>query len=207
MSDKSSCLRAFIYLLFLGSWNNYFLHIYSCTNAHANQTKRICPRFSIVIIGLNMGQHMRFSYLSHRRRLSWSCASVQTRLSLALCTQSQRRNENWALLYLCRVFLYINVSMLTNVQWEAKETKSDIYLWRQTSLQGSPDWSWSLLSNWNIVDGLRNDFYPIPSLYTSYDWVVSLTSCKRYPIFGPGFLYVTSRAFLGSSDLTTRVRR
>ena len=53
------------FYFFLGSWNNYFSHIYSCTNAHINQTKRICPRFSIVII--NTDQHMRFSYLSHRR--------------------------------------------------------------------------------------------------------------------------------------------
>ena len=30
---------------------------------------------------------------------------------------------------------------------------------------------------------------------------------KRYPIFVPGFLFDMSRAFLGSSDLTTRVRR
>ena len=79
MSAKSSCLRAFIYLFFLGSWNKYFSHIYSCTNAHANQTKRICPRFSIVI--RNMGQHMRFSYLSHRRE-------AKAQLILRICANS-----------------------------------------------------------------------------------------------------------------------
>ena len=29
-------------------------------------------------------------------------------------------------------------------------------------------------SNRNIDDGRRIDFYHVPSLYTSYDWVVSL---------------------------------
>ena len=33
------------------------------------------------------------------------------------------------------------------------------------------------------VKPVRIDFYPVPSFYTSYDWVVSLASCKRYPIF------------------------
>ena len=69
----------FYLFLFLGSWNNYFSHIYSFTNAHANQNKRICPRFSKVII--NMGQHMRFSYLSHRRE-------AKAQLNLRICANS-----------------------------------------------------------------------------------------------------------------------
>ena len=57
-----------------------------------------------------------------------------------------------------------------------------------------------------LLTDVKQIFYPVPSLFTSYDWVVSLASCKRYPIFVPGFLYVMSRGFLGSSDITTRVR-
>ena len=69
----------FYLYFFLGSWNNYFSHIYSCTNAHANQTKRIGPRFSIVII--NMGQHMRFSFLSQRRE-------AKAQLIMRICANS-----------------------------------------------------------------------------------------------------------------------
>ena len=142
MSEKSSCLRAFIYSFFQGSWNNCFSHIYSCTNAHANQSKRICPRFSKVII--NMGQHIRFSYLSYRREAKAQlilriCANSSEPCAVHTITKEERK------IYV-EFFLYINVPMLTNVQWEAKETKTDIYLWRQTNLEGSPDWSWSLLS-------------------------------------------------------------
>ena len=95
-------------LIFLGSWNSYFSHIYSCTNAHANQTKRICPRFSIVII--NTGQHMRFSYLSHRQEAKAQlilriCANSSEPCAVHTITKEERK--------LSSLVLYIYVSKLT----------------------------------------------------------------------------------------------
>ena len=91
---------------FRGSWNSYFLYIYSCT--HANQTKRICPRFSMVII--NTGQHMRFLYSSHRREAKAQlilriCANSSEPCAVHTITKEERK--------LSSLVLYIYVSKLT----------------------------------------------------------------------------------------------
>ena len=94
----------FYLFIFSGIVEQLFSHIYSCTNAHANQTKRICPRFSIVII--NMGQHMRFSYLSHKREAKAQLILHSTEpCAVHTITKEERK--------LSSLVLYIYVSILT----------------------------------------------------------------------------------------------
>ena len=81
---------------------------------------------------------------------------------------------------------------------------SSVRFWVQASLRSLPcvldlcfvlRLSTGSCSNRIFFDGRRIDFYPVPSLYTSYDLVVSLASCKRYPIFVPGFFVCLELGF------------
>ena len=145
-----------------------------------------------------MGQHMRFSYLSHRRE-------AKAQLILRICanlSEPCHKGRTKIELSCIHVGFVLHIRVHTNKMSIEKLRRQNlifIYEDRPVSREAQTDL--------DRCNGCRIDFYPVPSLYTSYDWVVSLASCKRYPIFGPGFLHVMSRAFLGSSDLTTRVRR